>query len=282
MKILILIGIFLLVIVLSLLIYILVSISRNPSPEVNWSNVIMMVITIFTAVATLITAIATWKTVDEMKQAREQSRAEWLNDAFIKHEADVLLEYRIAYGDAQVAINFFLNRILAPVRMDIQIKEKPSVIKRELIVKYFNDIVKLNNLYNKNQYIFRKHNLDKNISYLLCFLDVVRLLPEKDLEYVLVEQNDKVKTYQLTEWNKIVQTFTYSAYFKFNPIKDGNDLTKLQSMNVNEEFNRLKSLISSELISLSFKIDKLTLFSDGINNSNLDVRQSNYYEPLSK
>ena len=281
MKILILIGIFLLIIVLLLLIYVLGSSSRSFSPEANWSNVIMMVVTIFTALATLITAIATWKTVDEMKQAREQSSREWLNDAFIKHEADVLLEFRVSYGDAQEAINFFSNKLLSPLRMDINIKEAPTAIKRDMIVKYYNAINKLNDLYNKNQYIFRKHNLEKSIACLTCFLDVVYMLPERDLEY-RVKQDEKVKVYQLTEWNKIIWAFSSSAYFVFNPIKNTDDIIQFQNKNMNEEFDRLKGLVSSELIFLTFKLDNLTLYNNGTNQTNLNVRQNKFYQPLSK
>jgi len=214
--------------------------------------------------------------------ALKNQRTEWLNDAFIKHEADVLLEFRIAYGEAGEAISFFLDTLLTPVKMDIHIKEPPS-IKREKVIKYFNAINKLNNLYNKNQYIFRKHNLEKSISCLTCLLDVARMLPEGDLEFRLVEQDDKVKTYQLTEWNKTIQIFTFSAYPILNQVRDANEpIIQLENKNMNEEFNRLKGLVSNELNSLTWKLDKLTLYNEGTNQTNMDVRHSKFYQPLSK
>lgn len=211
----------------------------------------------------------------------KNQKNQWLNDAFIKNEADVLLEFRIAYGESEEAISFFLHTLLEPLKIGYPSEESPT-IKREIIVKNFNKINELNNLYNKNQYIFRKYDLEVSISCLTCILDVVRMLPENDLEFDLAKQDGSVKTYYLKEWNKVIQTFSYSAYFLFNQVTDVNALKEMQNKNMTEEFQRLKERVSSELNSLRFKLDQLTLYYDGKNKSNLNVRQSKYYMSLSK
>ncbi|MEW6171326.1 MAG: hypothetical protein AB1472_07220, partial [Candidatus Omnitrophota bacterium] len=145
---------------------------------------------------------------------------------------------------------------------------------------YFNDINKLNKLYNKNQYIFRKHNLEKSISSLTCLLDVGTMLPKGDLKFKLVKQDGKVKTYQLVEWDKIIQTFTLSAYFLLNEDKAVNLVEQLKDKDINAEFNQLKSFVSDKLTSLTFELDKLTLYNDNAKQANLNIRQSKYYDDL--
>ena len=126
--------------------------------------------------------------------------------------------------------------------------------------------------------VFRKHNLENGIASLTCFLDVGRMLPEENLEYQLVEENEKVRTYQLVEWNKIVATFTFSAYFLFNEVKAPDQLEQLRNKDINAEFIKLRELVSKELLSLTFKLDKLTLYSDQPKQANLNIRQSKFYE----
>jgi hypothetical protein len=209
------------------------------------------------------------------KKSLETQKEHWLNESFIKHEADILIELRKKIDEANFAINFFLQNLLSVDKKYGFITDTPPIIKYDELKKHFNTLVDLNNFYNSYQNIFRKHQLEKKIECISLLLESARNLPSRDIKYTLIESKDNHQTYRM-EQRILAQLLSFNSLAQaLHDIKP-NKQEKIDNMDnyyqdkINE-LNHLKNLTSTELTSLIFELDKLTTYVD-----------SNYPESLKK
>lgn len=238
---------------------------------------IFSIITNFSMLITAISAIGF--TLFSIKTQRKQ----WLNDAFIKHEADVLLEFKKEFNKTISSRSFIIHNILSIKKHSLE-TNPPLPLKREKVVYCFNQICYLNELYNNNQHIFRKHNLEKKISTLTLLLSSLASFPQKDLQYFQRKKTNTYTSYYLENFDEVIRSFILLAQDLYD--REENEIISIEELNKKlrkdpiKELNRLKGLINKNLTELEFDLDSLTLFTDGLKNKKLLVKKSKFYQPL--
>lgn len=195
-------------------------------------------------------------------------KKQWINDSFIKYEAEQLLTFRKMLVEADHSISFFLNTYLRPDKKYGETSpEQAPQIKYSELSDHFNQLVELNDYYNTNQHIFRKHGLERKLECIALLLEAARYVPERNINYQFIGQEGAIWTYRVeTEVLEKILSFNSFAHkhFDINP----NQPESIDEMNANlkkdrfEELERLRDLTEQSLLSLSFDINKLTTFSD--------------------
>lgn len=239
-------------------------------------EVFSLFLNLLVIIAAILTIGCTWFSMHMQKR-------QWLNESFIKHEADVLLEFRKKLGQANGAIHFFLHDLLTVERKFAFIKDKPPVIKYSDLQRNYNQLVDLNNFYNSYQNIFRKHNLEHHIECLSLILEPVRYIPERDLNYDLICESGNSHTYRLEE-----QVIAKISSFKFfaHQLHDVDNsrpetIDEMDAYNQKDlfkEISRLIGLTSQEFTSLTFKLDELTTYVDSDSLVALNCRQMRFFQ----
>ena len=214
------------------------------------------------------------------KKSLEIQKEHWLNESFIKHEADILIEFRKKTGEANDAINFFLHNLLSIDKKYGFITDTPPIIKYDELKIHFNTLVDLNNLYNSYQNIFRKHQLEKKIECISLLLESARNIPSRDIKYNLIENKDNHQTYRMEEEILAqILSFNFLAYnlhdIKPNEQETIEEMNKYNNLDKISELNRLKELTSKELTSLVFELDELTTY---IYSESLQIRHMRFFQ----
>ncbi len=104
-----------------------------------------------------------------MKQQREQ----WINQEFIKREADVLLEFRQALLDSVESMNWVRQTILRDQPFVHFMLTTNSKERTQVVAKHFCKLNRLKELYNSHILIFRKHRLNEKMPHVFAILDVM-------------------------------------------------------------------------------------------------------------
>ncbi len=237
-------------------------------------------LSIFANLATVLIAIIAIRfTILSLKSQKKQ----WLNESFIKHESEVLLNFKKKLDVADRSIQFFINDLLSIDKKYGFIIDTPPVIKYNELKEHFNILVDLNDFYNSNQNIFRKHQLDKKIECISLLLESARYLPCEDINYKLIESKNNHQTYRMEQ--KIlaqVLSFNFPAHYlhDIEPNKQEtiDEMNKYNDLDKITELNRLKNLTSQELISLVFKLDELTTYVDLESTESLKIRRMKFFQ----
>jgi len=231
-------------------------------------------------------------------------------DVMIRNEMQIILEFRELYHNAESSINWYVYNILSPRCFNFHVQDdKIPTIKRADIITHYNKINQLNNFYNKYQYIFRKYNIETDISLLTCILHTAYHLPKSDIKSVLKnkqwEKNGDFEEYVIPQYIDVNETFNAQAYsllypFKFPqkwyeyfilccPNKDEfirKQNEKYYSKMINElnkhDYNKYKNEVIGRLINLKFKLDYLCMFPMKRIPDNLQIRQENTYNNLAE
>ncbi|MBD5769613.1 hypothetical protein [Marinomonas colpomeniae] len=208
----------------------------------------------------------------------KNQKNQWLNDAFIKYEAEVLLEFRNKFPEASNAIRFFKQAAFQPKKYGFNLTEdKKPRLKRSEFVKNYNVLCHFNNLYNTNEHIFRKHGLDHEMSAVILIFKTLRNFPARDLEYNQVEKREGYEEYHIENWGDIRHGFIHFAVFEFDKVDHENMLDFLNNIK-DEDFDRLYSEQCTREGSLQWKLDELTMYVEDKNESL--ARRSQYFSPL--
>ena len=239
-------------------------------------------LSIISNIAIVVVALATIGfTVMSIKTQKKQ----WLNDAFIKYEAHILLEFRKSLGKAQLSVGY-IQRNLLEIKKYGYIPLDAPVLERKELIKNYNTILDLHNMYDANQHIFRKHNLQNEISCFSLFLSVVQNLPEQDLSYSKLDITDpKIScAYCVEGGGRIKSMFIHAAHFLFDRTENEEfDIEKENAFlkkDQDDELTRLLDLSQSQINSLTFKLDELTLHLDSHPTKSLSSRCWKYYPRL--
>lgn len=217
-------------------------------------------------------------------QSLKIQKKHWLNESFIKHEADILIEFRKKIGEADGAINFFLNNLFSIEKKYGFVTDNPPIIKYDELKKNFNSLVDLNDLYNSYQNIFRKHQLEQKIECISLLLESARNIPPRDITYCLIENTNNSQTYRMEQeiLVQVISSFNFLAHhlhdIKSNYQETIEEMNKYNNLDKINEFNRLKKLTGQELTSLIFKLDELTTYVDSTYSESLKSRSMRFFQ----
>lgn len=209
---------------------------------------------------------------------------QWLNESFIRREADVLLELRDKFATSNEAVRFFLDDILDVDKRYGFITERSPIIKGVDLARNFNALLELNNLYNHHQHIFRKHGLEKSMECISLLLESVRNIPEVDIKYELIYQSENHQTYRMepTILEMVVMSFNFYAHF-LHDTKPGFSPT-IEQLNIQKdkdqlkELSRLRELTSKKLVTLMYDLDRLTMYLEPKSSNTLQSRSMRYFQ----
>ncbi len=258
----------------------------NQSLSIIANNKSMLYIAIFSILLSFIALIFTYISVKNQnknfKKEFELSKNQWLYASYIKREAEVLLEFRDTYNEVQRSINWYLHVFFNPLRYgNFTPTEEQRSIKPELLEYHFLQLAKLNTLYNKNQLIFRKYNIETAMRYINLIMDTCLSLGEKDLKSQFIKKDSSGEEYHLLGYGKIISIFTIGmASLLENPDlskKEGIEKMTEINNNIPSKFEEYKNIVEKELISILFKLDELTVFFDGNIPLNLKRREMKNY-----
>ena len=238
----------------------------------------------FSLVLNLLVIIAAILTIGFTWFSMHMQKRQWLNESFVRREAEKLIELREKLDESYDSVRFFFEFILNPYRKYGFVPDEPPILHFKDISQHFNALVDLNSFYNQNQYIFRKHGLEKKLECVPAILESARNLPSRDLSYTLVEESDNFRSYRLEPeaFNWIISSFNMQAHM-LHDVGDGVTLTisDLEDYNLRdkeEELSRLRAITQQELSSLSFKLDELTLFLDSDPSKSLGIRKMRFFQ----
>ena len=243
-------------------------------------------------------SLGLWTLKTALRSSRTQKK-QWLNDSFIKHEANVLLEFKDKTNNLYDIISdinqFYMPRKYAfnPIQGKAkQAKKEEGISFNKLkFVNNFNFLCEINDFYNKNQSIFKKHNLDDGMSTLVFFLKVLQHTEIDYLDYELVSESDELLVFKFKRWHKIICNFCSSAKieiegFDFENIENNNSNYSNMSFDEITMFNEeLSKKYLPELINKIYKMindvgDKTTYFEDKSEAARTSGRQFYYFTKM--
>lgn len=198
-------------------------------------------------------------------------KEQWLNDAYIKNEAEKIIQFRNMVYQAEKSF-FWFSDILRPYKtmakmfpeQDVKLKEDALIVKFDEYCLNYDKLNELNIFYNNNQMILKKNGIDDEFIYITAILSSFMNLNEiKDFHYSLYSEDEKCVRYKLDIINRIGGSFLSSI-----------ELQKNQSFNIGEPETKLQEYadkILSTYYELKHKLDKLITFYDGELPENLKI-----------
>ena len=227
--------------------------------ERDWIDILEATSSLFAAITT---AIVVCYTIKSFSQQRKQ----WLNEEYIKREAITLLAFKDLLKEAENGIYWFCN-----LSKEISYKSIPKVnipaFDNSKVIKYYEILNKLNNFYNDNQIIFRKHNFNKSMLY---FVEIVASLNWYlrrnlgDAKYIIVRQDVHGVTVGLTHYGPILNTFLTGVHLIENPMKHEDDFIKTMSLitedNADEYAIKYQEIARAKYSELKMDIELLTTY----------------------
>lgn len=251
-----------------------------PQPDVkpvSTFEALSLVVNLPIAVTAIAAIIFTYATFQRQKN-------QWLNESFIRREAEILLELRDRLASSNEAIHFFLGELLVVEKKYGYITQNPPTIKHSILAKNFNTLLDLNNLYNFHQHIFRKHALDRSIECIPLLLESARNIPERDIQYELTYQSDNSQTYRMESaiLDTVVSSFNFLAHFHYD-IEPGFH-PSIEQLNIQtnkdklQELSRFRDLTLQKLLTLKFNLDRLTMYLDSESTEALQIRSMRYFQ----
>lgn len=252
-------------------------ISRPEEKPISYFEALTLVVNLPIAITAIAAIIFTYASFRRQKN-------QWLNESFIRREADILLTLRDKFAISSEAVHFFLNELLVVDKKYGYVTPNSPVIKHPDLAKNFNILLDLNNLYNCHQHIFRKHGLDRSIECIPLLLESARNIPERDIEYELIYQSENSQTYRMesTILEMVVMSFNWQAHF-LHDIELGSS-PSIEQLNLQnhkdklKELSRLREVTSQKLISLMYDLDRLTMYLESESSEALQSRNMRYFQ----
>lgn len=222
-----------------------------------------------------------------------RQREQWLNESFIRHEAEVLLKIREKLQESLDAINFFFHNILQVDRkfsfnsLQLPVVANPPLVTYEKVAKEFNVLADLNNLYNSCQHICRKHGLSQGMECISLLLESARNIPEENINFYKLSNSDTLIRYPVNPSllapdtlvvyemdprvaKSIIGSFNLIAYSIFS--KNCSSSFSLDALNEQnqknqmEEFEKFKSMTQNAIYKLVSDLDRITTYWGGVDN----------------
>ena len=249
-------------------------------------------------IQTLLFSVGFW-TLRAALIASKTQHKQWLNDSFIKHEANLLLEFKDKTNNLYEVINFIkqfympIQFAFSPIQLEAKKarKEKGADFDKLKFVDNFNYLCELNDFYNKNQGVLKKHNLDEGMSALVFFLKVLEHVDIKYLNYELVFESNELLVFKFERWPTIIDGFCFSAKieidgFDFKNIE--NNTLDYSEMDLDQRTKYHEEIAKKYLNDLTNKIYKLvneisnktTYFDDKSESQRTSGRQFRYFRKI--
>lgn len=197
-----------------------------------------------------------------LKQLALQKK-QWLNDSYIRNEADVILAFRNMVYESESAFFWFSSLLMPYKTMEKMFPEQDVKLKGNGLIVDFNDycknydiLNKLNNYYNHHQMILKKNGIEEEFIYITAILSTICWFDNTDnFYYSLVSEDSSCIKYKLNVIEKIGKLFVQSIEFeKGQTVLLQYDEEKLQAYANN---------IINIYFQLRQKLDELTTFYDG-------------------
>lgn len=219
------------------------------------------------------------------KKSIIQQQEQWIKNEFIKREAQILINFREKFYDSQNSIFWFLNTFMQPYRCCNFIPSQEDLtIKIETFNYHYNKLKELNDLYNENQLIYRKHNIDKQMIYITVLLKSITFMNGNDICAIFSQKTENNIEYIRPESIKFASSFITGLDFELAP-KNKDIIKNLQRVTQKEDNEtRLKKYTekaNSDFINLMFKLDEITTYYNGDMPNNLKRRET-YYCPTAE
>ena len=164
---------------------------------------------------------------------------------------------------------------------DVTPKPEQLIIKRKTYLRYFEVLNHLNNLYNANQIIFRKYQMEDAIHYINAILDSGAFLKNQDMHYRLIKKDNMGEEYCLEEYGKIGGAFITGIAFRLiqPDLSKKEDVEKMEYIKKHpeEKLQEYKQLVSKRLTELMFQLDEMTVYYDGDIPDNMKVRETRFH-----
>ena len=192
-----------------------------------------------------------------------KQKEQWLNDALIKNEFNVLLQMKRLLSKNLVSINWYFNYILAKYiyEEDELLHSKDFIVQMHI---HHPRILELYNFYRENYYIFEKYNLLNELKIITFMMQISRILDEDKYGAVVVKQTKEGDfVYWEYEFSEKVQ-YLLGEWIKENRI----DLINVKDNCKNKCKNNCDNctnnevafdILHKEMYWLMHKFDKLTL-----------------------
>lgn len=252
----------------------------NTNPK-DWTDTVgalaPAIVGLLSLVVACISILFTRASINQQKCQLEWQKQQWLNDIFIKKEAEVLLKAKELFPEAEDAIIFFSMEYLFNTNFKYPMSFKPisgSGMSWDCIVRWHNAIKELYNLFVINENIFVKHKLDKNLDYLRLFLYLLRVFPKNAFtEFTIISKKYKEdSTGEIIEKDGYIFTVFYkmiyfaNAWFNGGECGDGAPLESFVELVDTDMINKVNDLLNSaieEIGSMGEYLNKITIFNDG-------------------
>lgn len=212
------------------------------------------------------------------KKSIIQQQEQWIKNEFIKREAQILINFREKFYDSKNSIFWFLHTFMQPYRCSNFIPTQEQLtIKIETFNFHYNKLKELNDLYNENQLIYRKYDINKPMVYIIALLKSITFMDGNDMYAIFSQKTENNMEYIRPESIKFCNSFLTLLDFEFAD-KNKNITKTLQKLNNKKDHeNRLNKYIekaSSDFTNLMFKLDELTTYYNGDMPNNLKRRES--------
>ena len=252
-------------------------ISQPETKPISYFEALSLVANLLIAITAVAAIIFTYASFRRQKN-------QWLNESFIRREAEILLELRDKLAISSEAVHFFLNDLLVVDKKYGFITQTPPVIKSSTLAKSFNILLDLNSLYNSHQHIFRKHELNRSIECIPLLLESARHIPERDIEYELIYQSETSQTYRMESsiLEMVIMSFNFQAHFLYD-IEPGSQ-PSIEQLNIQnnkdklQELSRFRELSSQKLLSLAYSLDRLTMYLESESSETMHSRSMRYFQ----
>lgn len=187
-----------------------------------------------------------------------QQKKQWLNEYNIKRESEILIKFRNVFNEARDSIQFAIELLNIQIIHTEDADYKPKEIDQEQIISGYDKILMLYKLYKEEQYIYKKHGIDKLIPYIQAILDFMQSMTmPADRNWKLVERKDGVLKFKI-----INRDFYKNVFCTRLKMENQRELNKNYFEASEEEFDNYKSKMQKVLVKIKFKLESLTVYID--------------------
>lgn len=255
----------------------LIALGRLDISEMKFDTEIPVYETLSIFTQCLLFGAGFWTVLATIKSSNNQKK-QWLNDSFIKHEAKLLIEFKDKTNILYDIISF-IGQFYRPKKYAFssiqkaakeERKEKGIGFQKTKFIKNYNLLCEINDFYNKNQSIFKKHDLVEGMSALVLILKSLQHIDINDLEYELINEQDELLIFKFKRWRNINGDFCLSAKieidgFDFENINNNNlDYEGKNTQEIDEYIEELSEKyvneISNRIYSMISKVDNKTTY----------------------
>jgi len=208
------------------------------------------------------------------KQLTSQ-REQWLNDAYIKQEAEVMLKFRNLILNNQNSFFWFTN-LLQPLlvcnkmfpEQNVYLDEENLVIKlKDYCYNYdkFNEIQKF---YNDNQIFINKNGIKDEMNYIIAVLETFSFLDScEDFRYKFVSEDNNCVKYKLDKIEKLAASFVVRIRFL------DNCKSEISPKYTQEELKLYADSIMTVYFQLKQKLNEIVTFYDNSSQKDDIIRE---------